>query len=50
MTGTKSNLEPLRLHIPEPKFRPGDEADFSDIAIPDVDAITRPDEASVPPI
>lgn len=48
MTGTKSNLEPLRLHIPEPKFRPGDEADFSDIAIPDVDAITRPDEASVP--
>ena len=48
MTGTKSNLEPLRLHIPEPKFRPGDEADFSDIAIPKVDAITRPDEASVP--
>jgi 2-oxoisovalerate dehydrogenase E1 component alpha subunit len=48
MTGTKSNLEPLRLHIPEPKFRPGDEADFSDIAIPEVDAITRPDEASVP--
>ena len=48
MTGTKSNLEPLRLHIPEPKFRPGDEADFSDIAIPEVDAITRPDEASMP--
>jgi len=48
MTGTKSNLEPLRLHIPEPKFRPGDEADFSDIAIPEVDAITRPDETSVP--
>lgn len=48
MTGTKSNLEPLRLHIPEPKFRPGDEADFSDIAIPEVDAFTRPDEASMP--
>ncbi len=48
MTGTKSNLEHLRLHIPEPKFRPGDEADFSDIAIPEVDAITRPDETSVP--
>ena len=48
MTGKKSNLAPLRLHIPEPKFRPGDEADFSDISIPAVDEIARPDEASVP--
>lgn len=48
MTGKKSNLAPLRLHIPEPKFRPGDEADFSDISIPAVDDIARPDEASVP--
>lgn len=48
MTGKKSNLAPLRLHIPEPKFRPGDEADFSDISIPAIDEIARPDEASVP--
>ena len=48
MTSKKSNLAPLRLHIPEPKFRPGDEADFSDISIPAIDAIARPDEASVP--
>ncbi|MBP6378821.1 MAG: 3-methyl-2-oxobutanoate dehydrogenase (2-methylpropanoyl-transferring) subunit alpha [Sphingorhabdus sp.] len=48
MTGKKSNLAPLRLHIPEPKFRPGDEADFSDVAVPPVDAIARPDEASLP--
>lgn len=48
MTGKKSNLAPLRLHIPEPKFRPGDDADFSDILIPDIDEIARPDEASTP--
>ncbi len=48
MSETKSNLAPLRLHVPEPKFRPGDEADFSDISVPPVDAIARPDEASKP--
>ncbi len=48
MTGKKSNLAPLRLHVPEPKFRPGDEADFSDVAVPPVDAIPRPDESSLP--
>lgn len=48
MTANKSNLSPLRLHVPEPKFRPGDEADFSDIMVPAVDEIARPDEASTP--
>lgn len=48
MTANKSNLSPLRLHVPEPKFRPGDEADFSDIIVPAVDEIARPDEASTP--
>jgi 2-oxoisovalerate dehydrogenase E1 component alpha subunit len=48
MTTKQSNLAPLRLHVPEPKFRPGDEADFSDISVPPVDAIARPDEASTP--
>ena len=40
----KDNLAPLRLHVPEPKFRPGDKADFSDIIVPPVDAFPRPDE------
>lgn len=40
----KDNLAPLRLHVPEPKFRPGDKADFSDIIVPRVDAFPRPDE------
>jgi 2-oxoisovalerate dehydrogenase E1 component alpha subunit len=48
MTANKSNLSPLRLHVPEPKFRPGDEADFSGIIVPAVDEIARPDEASTP--
>jgi 2-oxoisovalerate dehydrogenase E1 component alpha subunit len=48
MSDKKSNLSPLRLHVPEPKFRPGDEADFSDIVVPLVDTIARPDEATAP--
>ncbi len=48
MAKPKSNSEPLRLHIPEPKFRPGDEADFSDVIIPDIDAIPRPEENCAP--
>jgi len=43
-SGSKGNLTPLHLHVPEPKFRPGDAADFSDIVVPEVDAIPRPDE------
>ncbi|MEY4619749.1 MAG: hypothetical protein RIS65_921, partial [Pseudomonadota bacterium] len=46
--GIKGNLAPLHLHVPEPKFRPGDKADFSDIIVPEVDAITRPDEHANP--
>jgi hypothetical protein len=42
------NLPPLSLHVPEPRFRPGDTADFSDIAVPGVDAIARPSEAETP--
>ncbi len=44
----KDNLAPLTLHVPEPKFRPGDKADFSDIIVPAVDALSRPDEAVKP--
>jgi 2-oxoisovalerate dehydrogenase E1 component alpha subunit len=44
----QDNLAPLHLHVPEPKFRPGDQPDFSDIVVPSVDAIPRPDEAIAP--
>jgi 2-oxoisovalerate dehydrogenase E1 component alpha subunit len=44
----KDNLAPLHLHVPEPKFRPGDKADFSDVVVPPVDALPRPDEAVKP--
>lgn len=43
-TRPRSNLPPLSLHVPEPRFRPGDEADFSDIVIPPVGAVARPPE------
>lgn len=41
----RANLPPLSLHVPEPRFRPGDEADFSDLAIPPAGAARRPDTA-----
>ena len=46
--GRTDNLPPLSLHIPEPRFRPGDTPDFSDIAVPDVSALPRPAE-NIPP-
>jgi 2-oxoisovalerate dehydrogenase E1 component alpha subunit len=46
--GNRRNLPPLSLHVPEPLFRPGDEADFTDFAIPPVGATPRPDEATAP--
>ncbi len=48
MPSKKSNIAPLQLHIAEPKFRPGDEADFSDVIVPEVDAISMPDVNAVP--
>ncbi|MES2682201.1 MAG: 3-methyl-2-oxobutanoate dehydrogenase (2-methylpropanoyl-transferring) subunit alpha, partial [Pseudomonadota bacterium] len=33
---------PLSLHIPEPKTRPGDLVDFSDIKIPAAGIVPRP--------
>ncbi|CAN0589398.1 unnamed protein product, partial [Laminaria digitata] len=44
----KSNLPPLTLHIPEPKFRPGDTVDYSDLEIPEAGAQARPDIHSAP--
>ncbi|HEX7752235.1 MAG TPA: 3-methyl-2-oxobutanoate dehydrogenase (2-methylpropanoyl-transferring) subunit alpha [Novosphingobium sp.] len=46
MTGTRrGNLPPLSLHVPEPKNRPGDPADYSHLAIPPAGTQPRPDEA-----
>ncbi len=39
-----SNLPPLSLHVPEPRFRPGDPVDYSHLAIPPAGAQPRPDE------
>ncbi len=40
-----ANRPRLSLHVPEPRFRPGDDADFSHLEIPEAGAQTRPDEA-----
>ena len=42
------NKPTLELHVPEPKYRPGDEADFSHIEIPPAGEQPRPDEACDP--
>ncbi|MBH5322462.1 3-methyl-2-oxobutanoate dehydrogenase (2-methylpropanoyl-transferring) subunit alpha [Aurantiacibacter sediminis] len=40
-----SNRPALALHVPEPKYRPGDKVDFSHIQVPEAGAAPRPDEA-----
>ena len=47
MTGepTRANLPPLSLHVPEPKFRPGDAVDFSHFEVPAAGEQRRPDTA-----
>src|SRR5690606_4913802 len=41
----RDNRPRLTLHVPEPKFRPGDTVDFSDIRLSEPGAQPRPDEA-----
>jgi 2-oxoisovalerate dehydrogenase E1 component alpha subunit len=41
----RGNLPPLSLHVPEPRFRPGDIVDYSHLPIPRAGAQARPDEA-----
>src|SRR3569623_572371 len=43
--GVGCNRPRLALHVPEPKFRPGDTVDFSYIEVPEAGAQPRPDEA-----
>jgi 2-oxoisovalerate dehydrogenase E1 component alpha subunit len=40
--GGLKNTLPLRLHIPAPKHRPGEAADFSDLSLPAPGATPRP--------
>ena len=42
------NKPALELHVPEPRYRPGDKADFSYLDIPPAGAQPRPDEACDP--
>ena len=44
MTGR--NLPPLSLHVPEPPFRPGDQADYTDFPLPVAGAVRRPEIGS----
>lgn len=39
----RRNLPPLALHVPEPRFRPGDAVDFSAFEVPVAGAQPRPD-------
>ncbi|MEL0209481.1 MAG: 3-methyl-2-oxobutanoate dehydrogenase (2-methylpropanoyl-transferring) subunit alpha [Novosphingobium sp.] len=43
-SSTRGNMPPLALHVPEPKFRPGDQVDYSHLSIPEAGAQPRPDE------
>jgi 2-oxoisovalerate dehydrogenase E1 component alpha subunit len=44
----RPNRPALALHVPEPDARPGDEVDFSHIAIPAAGSVARPDIAASP--
>jgi len=41
----RANLKPLSLHVPEPKFRPGDTVDFGEVDVPLAGSVRRPDTA-----
>ena len=40
--GARRNLPPLSLHVPEPKFRPGDVVDYADFDRGEAGAVPRP--------
>ena len=42
------NRPPLSLHVPEPKFRPGDAVDYADFDRGEAGRVARPDIAVVP--
>ncbi|MEO1220395.1 MAG: thiamine pyrophosphate-dependent enzyme [Pseudomonadota bacterium] len=45
---SKGNRPALALHVPEPKSRPGDPVDFTELNIPQAGAQARPDEGAMP--
>ncbi|MBN8815797.1 MAG: 3-methyl-2-oxobutanoate dehydrogenase (2-methylpropanoyl-transferring) subunit alpha [Sphingomonas sp.] len=44
----RANLKPLSLHVPEPKFRPGDTVDFAAVEVPAAGSVRRPDTTDAP--
>jgi 2-oxoisovalerate dehydrogenase E1 component alpha subunit len=42
----RPNLQPLSLHVPEPPFRPGDEAEFVSVEVLAAGVTPRPDSAA----
>src|SRR4051794_34790119 len=42
----RRNAPHLQLHVPEPRFRPGDTPDFSDLKIPAAGEAPRPDTSA----
>ena len=40
-----ANLPPLSLYVPEPRFRPGDTVDFTEVPVPPAGQARRPDTA-----
>ncbi|MEZ0496029.1 3-methyl-2-oxobutanoate dehydrogenase (2-methylpropanoyl-transferring) subunit alpha [Sphingomonas sp. IW22] len=49
MTGVPpANRPPLSLHVPEPRFRPGDKVDYSHIDVPPAGAARRPEPGDAP--
>jgi 2-oxoisovalerate dehydrogenase E1 component alpha subunit len=42
----KPNRPVLELHVPEPRFRPSDKPDFSNVFIPAAGTAPRPDVAA----
>lgn len=45
---SNANRPALSLHVPEPKYRPGDAVDYSDLQIPAAGTARRPDEVCDP--
>jgi 2-oxoisovalerate dehydrogenase E1 component alpha subunit len=43
---SRANLQPLSLHVPEPRFRPGDAVDFVAVDVPPAGSAARPDIAA----
>ena len=42
----RRNVPKLALHVPEPRFRPGDAPDFSNLIVPAAGAAPRPDSSA----